>query len=197
MAAVTFNRNADLIVAQSIAGANGMLNQTAPSFRLTSQDGRQVSLASLRGKVVLLTFLDPVCTTDCPLIAQEMRSANTMLGGNASNTVLVAVVANPTYLSTAYTRAFTAQENLGQLPNWLFLTGSLSQLTAVWHDYGIVVEDLPAGAMAAHNDLAFVIDPGGQMRQEISIDPGPGTAVTKSSFAGLLAHSVLQTMGKS
>ena len=31
------------------------------------------------------------------------------------------------------------------MPNWLFLTGSLSQLTAVWHDYGIEVEDLPAG----------------------------------------------------
>jgi cytochrome oxidase Cu insertion factor (SCO1/SenC/PrrC family) len=197
MASASVNRNADVIVAQSIAGDNGLLNAPAPSFTLTSQDGRQVSLASLRGKVVLLTFLDPVCTTDCPLIAQEMRSADTMLGGKAGNTELVAVVANPTYLSTAYTRAFTAQENLSQVPNWLFLTGSLSQLTAVWRDYGIEVEDLPAGAMAAHNDLAFVIDASGQMQQEISDDPGPGTAATTSSFAGLLANSVLQTMGKS
>ncbi len=77
---------------------------------------------------MLLTFLDPVCTTDCPLIAQEMRSADALLGGKAGNTELVAVVANPTYISTAYTRAFTSQENLGQVPNWLFLTGSLSQL---------------------------------------------------------------------
>ena len=197
MAAASVNRNADTIVARSIAGDNGLLDSPAPSFTLTSQDGRQVSLASLRGKVVLLTFLDPVCTTDCPLIAQEMRSALAMLGGNASSTELVAVVANPTYRSTAYTKAFTSQENLGQLPNWLFLTGSLSQLTAVWHDYGIEVEDLPAGAMAAHNDLAFVIDTGGQMKQEISVDPGPGTAATKASFAGLLADSVMQTMGKS
>jgi cytochrome oxidase Cu insertion factor (SCO1/SenC/PrrC family) len=197
MAAASVNRNADLIVARSIAGDNGLINSPAPSFTLTNQDGRQVSLASLRGKVVLLTFLDPVCTTDCPLIAQEMRSANTMLGGQASNTELVAVVANPTYLSTAYTRAFTAQERLGKLPNWLFLTGSLSQLTAVWHDYGIEVENLPAGAMAAHNDLAFVIDAGGRMQQEINVDPGAGTAATTSSFAGLLANSVLQTMGKS
>jgi cytochrome oxidase Cu insertion factor (SCO1/SenC/PrrC family) len=196
MAAASLNPNADPIVAQSIAGSNGLLNAPAPSFTLTSQDGRQVSLASLRGKVVLLTFLDPVCTIDCPLIAQEMRSADTMLGGNASNTVLVAVVANPTYLSIAYTRAFTAQENLSQVPNWLFLTGSLSQLTAVWHDYGIEVENLPAGAMAAHNDVAFVIDSNGQMQQEISVDPGPGTAVTSSSFAGLLADSMLKTMGK-
>jgi cytochrome oxidase Cu insertion factor (SCO1/SenC/PrrC family) len=197
MAAASINQNADPIVARSIAGDNGLLNQLAPSFTLTSQDGRQVSLASLHGKVVLLTFLDPVCTTDCPLIAQEMLIADEMLGGKAGNTELVAVVANPTYLSTAYTRAFTAQENFSQVPNWLFLTGSLTQLTAVWHDYGIEVENLPAGAMAAHNDLAFVIDGNGQMQQEISIDPGPGTPATTSSFAGLLVNSVLQTMGKS
>jgi hypothetical protein len=35
------------------------------------------------------------------------------------------------------------------------------------------------------------------MQQEISVDPGPGTAATTSSFAGLLADSMLKTMGKS
>jgi cytochrome oxidase Cu insertion factor (SCO1/SenC/PrrC family) len=197
MAFATTNPNADPITAEAIAGSTGQFDTPAANFTLTSQDGRQVSLSSLRGKVVLLTFLDPVCTTDCPLIAQEMRSADTMLGGKMSGTELVAVVANPTYISTAYTRAFTSQENLSQVSNWLYLTGSLNQLKAVWHDYGIEVEDLPAGAMSAHNDLAFVIGADGQVRQEISDDPGPGTAATTSSFAGLLSSSVLQTMGQS
>jgi len=197
MAVASVNRTADPIIAEAIAGTSGQLDTPAANFTLTSQGGRQVSLASLRGKVVLLTFLDPVCTTDCPLIAQEMRSADTLLGGKAANTELVAVVANPTYTSTAYTKAFTSQENLSQVPNWLYLTGSLSQLTAVWHNYGIEVEDLPAGAMAAHNDLAFVISADGKVQQELSDDPGPGTPATTSSFAGLLASSVLQTMGQS
>ncbi len=197
MAFAAGNPNADPITAQAIAGSSGQFDRPAPNFTLTSQDGRQVSLSSLRGKVVLLTFLDPVCTTDCPLIAQEMRSADTMLGGKAGSTELVAVVANPTYLSTAYTKAFTNQENLTQVPNWLYLTGSLNQLKAVWHDYGIEVEDLPAGAMAAHNDLAFVISADGVVKQELSDDPGPGTSATKSSFAVLLADSVLRTMGQS
>jgi cytochrome oxidase Cu insertion factor (SCO1/SenC/PrrC family) len=196
MALATTNPNADPITAQAIAGTTGQFDTPASNFTLTSQDGRQVSLASLHGKVVLLTFLDPVCTTDCPLIAQEMRSADTLLGGKARGTELVAVVANPTYLSTAYTRAFTDAENLSQVPNWLYLTGSLSQLTTVWHDYGIEVEDLPAGAMAAHNDIAFVISANGTVTQELSDDPGPGTPATKSSFAGLMADSVLQTMGQ-
>jgi cytochrome oxidase Cu insertion factor (SCO1/SenC/PrrC family) len=197
MAVASVNRTADPIVAQAISGTSGQFDTPASNFTLTSQDGRQVSLASLRGKVVLLTFLDPVCTSDCPLIAQEMRSADTLLGGKAHGTELVAVVANPTYLSTAYTKAFTDAENLSQVPNWLYLTGSLSQLTTVWHDYGIEVEDLPAGAMAAHNDIAFVISANGTVTQKLSDDPGPGTSATKSSFAGLMADSVRQTMGQS
>ena len=197
MAFATTNPNADPITAQAIAGSTGQMDSPAVNFTLTSQDGRQVAFSSLRGKVVLLAFLDPVCTTDCPLIAQEMRSADAMLGSKARNIELVAVVANPTYISTAYTKAFTSQENLSQVPNWLYLTGSLSQLSAIWRDYGIEVENLPAGAMAAHNDVAFVISADGTLRQEISDDPGPGTSATKSSFAGLLVSSVIQTMGQS
>jgi cytochrome oxidase Cu insertion factor (SCO1/SenC/PrrC family) len=194
MAVASVSRTADPITAQAIAGTTGQFDTPAANFTLTSQDGHAVSLASLRGKVVLLTFLDPVCTTDCPLIAQEMKSADALLGAKAGRTELVAVVANPTYLSTAYTKAFTDQENLGQVSNWLYLTGSLNQLKDVWHDYGIEVEDLPAGAMAAHNDLAIVISAHGDIRQEISDDPGPGTSATKASFASLLADSVTQTM---
>ena len=82
------------------------------------------------------------------------------------------------------------------MPNWLYLTGSLSQLDDVWHHYGIEVENLPAGAMVAHNDLAFVISAKGQVEQEISDDPGPGTGATISSFASMMASSVLHTMGQ-
>ena len=75
-------RNADPIIAQAIDGNAAPLDFTAPAFTLTDQDGRPVSLAGLRGKVVLLTFLDPVCTSDCPLIAQEFRQADQMLGAS-------------------------------------------------------------------------------------------------------------------
>jgi cytochrome oxidase Cu insertion factor (SCO1/SenC/PrrC family) len=196
MAFATANKTADPITAEAIAGTNGQLDTPAPNFTLTSQAGRQVSLASLRGKVVLMTFLDPVCTTDCPIIAAEMRAADTLLGSRASNVELVAVAANPTYTSIAYTRAFDLQEGLNTVPNWLYLTGTLSQLTAVWHQYGIEVEDLPAGAMAAHDDIAFVISAKGEEQLQISDDPGPGTDATQSSFSSMLADSVLQSMGQ-
>jgi cytochrome oxidase Cu insertion factor (SCO1/SenC/PrrC family) len=196
MAFAAVNKTADPITAEALSGTSGTLDTPAPNFTLTSQYGRPVSLASLRGKVVLLSFLDPVCTTDCPVIAAEMRVADVLLGSKASDAELVSVVANPTYTSLAYTRAFDAQEGLNTVPNWLYLTGTVSQLATVWHYFGIEVEDLPAGAMAAHNDIAFVISAKGEVQQEISDDPGPGTNATQSSFSSMLADSVLQSIGQ-
>jgi cytochrome oxidase Cu insertion factor (SCO1/SenC/PrrC family) len=194
MAFASVNPNADPIVAEALNGSSAPIDQPAPGFTLTSQTGHQVSLTSLRGKVLLMTFLDPVCTTDCPIIGQEFKAADTLLGAKASQTELVAIVANPTYLSTAFTTAFTRQEGFGNVPNWLYLTGSLSQLQRVWQNYGIEVEDLPAGAMAAHNDIAYVISATGQIKQELDMDPGPGTQTTQSSFSVLLADSVRQAI---
>jgi protein SCO1 len=39
----------------------------APEFTLTSQDGAQISLANLRGKVVAVTFIFTLCTATCPV----------------------------------------------------------------------------------------------------------------------------------
>ncbi len=196
MASAAANRTADPILALAIAGNSASLDLPAPGFSLTDQDGRTVSLASLRGKVVLMTFLDPVCTTDCPLIAQEFKQTGQLLGPQGSNVELIAVVANPTYRSTVFTRAFDQQEGLATVPNWLYLTGSLSQLSAVWQHYGVTVQNLPAGAMSAHNDLAVVIDPSGEIRQEVAADPGPGTSSTKSSFSVLLSQYARQALGR-
>jgi cytochrome oxidase Cu insertion factor (SCO1/SenC/PrrC family) len=197
MASAAANRTADPILALAIAGDSASLDLPAPGFSLTDQNSQPVSLASLRGKVVLMTFLDPVCTSDCPIIAQEFKQAGQMLGTQDKNVELVAVVANPTYRSTAFTQAFDRQEGMATVPNWRYLTGSLSQLSAVWRQYGITVEDLPAGSMAAHNDLAVVIDPAGQIRQELSADPGPGTTSTQSSFSVLLSQYARQALGRS
>ena len=197
MASAAANRTADPILALAIAGNSAILDLPAPGFSLTDQNGQTVSLASLRGKVVLMTFLDPVCSTDCPLIAQEFKQTWQLLGAKNSSVELVAVVANPTYRSTAFTRAFDQQEGLATVPNWRYLTGSFSQLSAVWQHYGITVQNLPAGAMSAHNDVAVIIDPSGNIREELSDDPGPGTSSTKSSFSVLLSQYVRQALGHS
>jgi cytochrome oxidase Cu insertion factor (SCO1/SenC/PrrC family) len=194
MAAAAANRTADPILALAIAGDSAAMNLPAPGFQLTDQDGQPVSLASLRGKVVVMTFLDPVCTSDCPIIGAEMKEAGVLLGPADKGVELVAIVANPTYRSAAFTQAFDREEGLNTVPNWRYLTGSLSQLSQVWRHYGITVENLPAGAMSAHNDLAVVIDRTGHIRDELGADPGPGTSSTRSSFSVLLSQYARQAL---
>jgi cytochrome oxidase Cu insertion factor (SCO1/SenC/PrrC family) len=189
MAAAQASPNADPILAEAIAGSSAPLNFPAKGFQLTDQHGKTVTLASLHGKVVLLTFLDPVCTSTCPLIAQEFRAAGQLLGGAASKVELVAIVANPVYHQLADVQAFDHQESMNQVPNWLYLTGSLPQLQQVWKDYGVAAQILPAGSMIGHSENAYVISPDGMIREEFGIDPGPGTTATKSSFAVLLANA--------
>ena len=197
MAAAQASPNADPILAEAIAGSAAPLNYPAKSFQLTDQRGQPVSLASLRGKVVLMTFLDPVCTSDCPLIAQEFRAAAQLLGASGRNVELVAVVANPIYHGIAYTQAFDRQEELTRVPNWLYLTGSVPQLQKVWRDYGVYAQIEAAGSMIGHPDIGYVIDRAGMVREELNTDPGPGTPATKSSFAVLLAGAARQALGAS
>ncbi len=197
MAVAAANRTADPILAIAIAGGSEAMDEPAPAFTLTDQNGATVSLASLRGKVVLMTFLDPVCTTDCPIIGQEFKQAGALLGAKDSDVELVAIVANPIYRAVEFTRAFDRQEGLASVTNWLYLTGFVSQLGRVWSEYGLGVQDLPAGAMIAHGDLAVVIDRSGNIRAELTDDPGPGTTSTQSSYSVLLSQYARQALADS
>jgi len=190
MAAASVNPNADPILAVAVDGTPNIVNTPAPEFSLVDQDGRPVSLASLRGRTVALTFLDPVCTSDCPIIAQEFRGANGLLGADSNRVVFVAVVANPIYRTTALTVAFDRQEGLEHMRNWMFLTGSVASLEQVWEKYGIEADVLPAGAMVAHSDLAYIIDARGHTREVLSSNPGDGSSSASSSFSVYLADAL-------
>ncbi len=198
MAAAQASPVADTILAQAIDGSSAPENYPASAFSLTDQHGRTVTLASLHGKVVLLTFLDDTCSVDCPLIAQEFRQAGQLLSADTGQVELVAINYNPLNTQVSYIQAFDRQEGLAGIPNWLYLTGTLAQLEPVWQHYAIAPpEILPAGSMVGHGDYAFVIDQTGRMRQELDFDTGPGTQATKSSFAAQLTDAAQQLLGHS
>ncbi len=192
MAAAAAQQAADPEIAVAVDGAPTVTSGPAPPFTLTAPDGSTVSLADLRGDTVVLTFLDPVCTSDCPVIAQELRVANEFLGGDAAKVRFVAIVANPVYRSLQTVADFNRQEGLDSESNWLFLTGSEAALQRAWNDYGVTVETAPAGGMVAHSDVVYIIDARGQIRRILNSDPGPANESTESSFSGLVASQVTQ-----
>jgi cytochrome oxidase Cu insertion factor (SCO1/SenC/PrrC family) len=137
---------------------------TAPGFTLTDQSGHPVSLASFRGKTVVLTFMDSHCTDICPLVSREFIDANRDLGPAARNVVFIAVNVNPYHRRIADMAAYSGDQQLDSIPSWHFVTGPLPSLRKVWNGYQIQVDAPSRNADVLHTSLIYFIDPHGTER---------------------------------
>jgi cytochrome oxidase Cu insertion factor (SCO1/SenC/PrrC family) len=136
----------------------------APPFRFVDQRGRTVTLASLRGKVVILEFMDPHCTDLCPIVSQEFVDANRDLGAARRDVVFAAINVNPFVRSVAAAATYSRAHGLDAIPSWHFLTGSLAALHAAWRGYGVEVEAPSPTADVIHSSYVYFLDPSGTER---------------------------------
>ena len=151
-------RTADLMQLSPVPKA------VAPGFTLTDQAGRDLSLASFRGRVVVLDFMDPHCTDVCPIVSQEFIDAYRALGGKASQVVFLAVNVNQYHLGVADVAAFSSEQRLTTIPTWHFVTGPYQSLRTVWGAYNIEVEAPSPNADILHSSVMYFIDPEGRER---------------------------------
>jgi cytochrome oxidase Cu insertion factor (SCO1/SenC/PrrC family) len=130
----------------------------APELGLRDQAGQAVSLRSLQGRPVLLTFLDSLCTQLCPVEGRQLADVQRALGPAAPQLVVVSV--NPGGDTPASERRFAAEQHW-RAP-WRWLSGTPARLRAVWHAYGIQV--IPKTHDIAHTAVLYLIDARGDER---------------------------------
>jgi protein SCO1/2 len=146
----------------------------APDFTLTDGlSGNAVTLSSLRGKVVVLSFLYTRCPDTCPITAAKFRSAQNTLGADGAQFVAVSV--DPDGDTPAAVRAFSDKHGLRE--GWRYLIGSRAQLQPVWTAYGIGAFESAMGSGVDHNDAIFVIDRQGRERELVHSDIEVSTLV--------------------
>ncbi len=136
----------------------------APGFTLTDQNGHTMSLASLRGKVVVLEFMDPHCTDICPIVSQEFVDAYHQLGGRAGKVVFAAINVNQYHATVANMATFSSAQRLNTIPSWHFFTGSVPALQTAWRNYNIEVEAPNPNADIIHTSSVYFIDAQGRER---------------------------------
>jgi cytochrome oxidase Cu insertion factor (SCO1/SenC/PrrC family) len=136
----------------------------APGFTLTDQRGHTMSLASLRGKVVVLEFMDPHCTDICPIVSQEFVDAYHELGARAGKVVFAAINVNQYHASVRDMAAYSGLHQMSTIPSWHFFTGSLPALKAAWRDYNIEVQAPNPDADIVHTSAIYFIDARGAER---------------------------------
>lgn len=151
------------------AGETALMNLTrqdakpAPPVSLSTAPGTPLALDRLRGKVVVLSFFNEPCNDICPVLAAEIVQADLDLGRHAEHVEFVTIDSDP--LSAG--KWPSPARVFGNRPvpsNWIFATGSLSQLNQAWVAYGVTVDVVKSSDAVIHDDLLYFVDPTGRLR---------------------------------
>ena len=95
-----------------------------------------VRMRDLRGKVVLVTFLDTACRDKCPIIAAEIGATLPLLTKTERASLApLAITVLPQVDTPARIRNFLRQRHALGL-DWLI--GPVTELPKVWKDYAVL-----------------------------------------------------------
>jgi protein SCO1 len=135
----------------------------APAFSLMSQDGKPVSLADLRGKVVAMSFIYTQCPDICPLLTQKMVEVQDALGEDFGSKVqFVSITLDPEHDTVEvlkdYARFWEAKPD-----GWSFLTGTPAAVREVTRRYGVYFSKNADGSVD-HTQLTSIVDQRGMLR---------------------------------
>jgi len=161
----------------------------APSFTLTDQTGHMIASTHFRGKVQVVSFLFPYCTTDCPLLARDLALLQQALAAESLGAKVEIVTFNvdpggagPRQLAAFLEQYGAASDPATAKPHWHFLTGSPWQVKRVVRDqYHVAYWKVASGEQGAeranplakrahvsydikHSDVTYIVDPNGTIR---------------------------------
>jgi protein SCO1/2 len=134
----------------------------AANFSLTDQNGRRVTLARYRGRVVVLTFIHSLCHDACPFMVEQIKGALNLLPG--AEVPAIGVTVAPAEDTVQHRRAFLAEHQMaGRLS---FLNGPLPDVRRVWRAYAMQ----PVRGPIDHSTFVILIDKRGYERIGFAAD---------------------------
>jgi protein SCO1 len=134
----------------------------APGFSLRDQSGALVSLASLRGRPVLLTFLDSQCKASCPIEGRQLAWILRRLPASQRPALVVVSVDRSGDTPAGIHRALAKWGLRGPWTTHWLNAPTRAALAAVWRAYGVTVE--PGSNDIVHSLALYLIDRRGDER---------------------------------
>jgi protein SCO1/2 len=138
--------------------------QPAPDFALVDQDGKPVSLASLRGQVLLLDFIYTNCPGPCPILTGTHVAVQRALSPElAAKVRFVSISLDPARDTPEALRQYATARG-ADLARWSFLTGPPDTVTDVLERYGVGAKPAANGEIS-HLVITYLIDANGRVVQ--------------------------------
>jgi protein SCO1 len=122
----------------SFVGGDAVPAKPAAPLRLTDYRGREVDLAKLRGKPVLVAFLYTHCEDLCPVVAAKVHTAYSLLRPGEARPVFLAVSVDPGHDTPASARRFNREHRTTGEIDWLL--GSRPELQRAWKAWHVIPE---------------------------------------------------------
>jgi protein SCO1/2 len=184
-------------------GASPLHRAPAPAWTLTNAlTGTTVSSASLKGRVVVLTFVDAACDDICPVLGQELSDAAASLATANVPVTFVTINTDPLQTDAGPNSPVFNSGDFSSVPGWIFVSGTLRELDRVWAQYGISVTANRSSRRVSHNDVLYIIGPDQTLRDSalpFADESAEGlfslTAPALSRFGKGLVHYVRQAAG--
>ncbi len=151
--------------------ANG--NNCLPEVSLIDQHGATISLASLKGKPVLIDFIYTSCASTCPMLTAKMAAIAHQLGpALGADVTIVSITLDPEHDSPAELAKYAKSHDAGG-NGWIFLTGTPAQIDQVLALFKLRRTRESDGSIT-HSIEAFLLGPDGhQIRQYNALDVSP------------------------
>ena len=145
-------------------------NNCLPDVSLIDQHGQAISLASLKGKPVLIDFIYTSCASTCPVLTSKIAAVARELGpALGANVTIVSITLDPEHDGPAQLAAY-AKSQAVESNSWLFLTGKPADIDQVLAAFKLRRMRESDGSIM-HSVSAFLLGPDGhQIRQYNALD---------------------------
>jgi protein SCO1/2 len=140
--------------------------RAAPSFALTTQDGKTLASADLKGKVLLVSFVFTTCNGSCPATTHRMGQVQEALkkkGLGKGRVHLLSITLDPKRDTAEVLRDYMKLYDADPA-NWTFLTGSAEKIARAIAAWGMWVKPAANGQLD-HPSRIFLVDRKGRVRE--------------------------------
>ena len=156
---------AELVFRRPYSFHGTVINPPLPmtDFSLQTTNSEAFRLSDQKGKIVLLFFGYTSCPDVCPVTLATFKQVHEQLGEDAQKVRFVMITADPDRDTPEIVSAYTARFN----PEFIGLSGDLTNLEAIWKELGVYVEKQDSGSAAgylvSHTASVYVLDQSGSL----------------------------------
>ena len=139
-----------------------------PEFTLFDQNGEELTLSELEGKVVVVTAIYATCWDSCPIILDQMRDVTDAIGVDADELVVVGITLDPERDNEELLTNLANRHRVSS-PQYRLLHGDPDKVNRVLDDFSVARSLNEERNEIDHANLFIVIDRDGSIAYRITL----------------------------